>query len=111
RVSATTARLQMPSWPGEVPAIALRKASLCPPGRDARDKRGHDGQHCGSELSGRRALRQLGAGADGARHARAAEPAIAVWILRQVLLVIILGEIELRRIDDLGGDRTEALLL
>src|SRR5438105_12285579 len=47
--------------------------------------------------------------------AGAAEPAIAERVLRQILLVIILGEIEGRRIADLGGDRavscrTELLL-
>src|ERR1700742_3679137 len=41
----------------------------------------------------------------------AAEAAIAEGILRQVLLVIVLGEIELGRIDDLGGDGAVALLL
>src|SRR4029077_10767499 len=35
----------------------------------------------------------------------AAEAAIAVRIFGQILLVIILGEIKRRRIDDLGGDR------
>src|SRR4051794_30629992 len=44
------------------------------------------------------------AGADRARHTGAAEPAIAGRIFRQILLVIVLGEIELRRLDDLGGD-------
>src|ERR1700682_4647839 len=34
------------------------------------------------------------AGADGARHAGAAKPAIAGRILGQILLVIVLGEIE-----------------
>ena len=41
---------------------------------------------------------------DRAAHAGAAETAVAVGILRQVLLVIILGVIELRRGHDLGGD-------
>src|SRR6185437_2356450 len=40
-----------------------------------------------------------------AGHAGAAEAAIAVGILRQVLLVIILGVVEGRRIGDLGGGR------
>src|SRR6187402_3614340 len=42
--------------------------------------------------------------ANRAGHARAAKTAIAIGVLRQVLLVIILGEIELRRRDDLGRD-------
>ena len=42
--------------------------------------------------------------------ARAAEPAVAVRHLRQVLLVIVLGEEELRRGQDLGGDLPQAVL-
>src|SRR5262245_19049882 len=49
------------------------------------------------------------AGADLAAHAGAAEPAIAGRILGAILLVGILGEVERRRIDDLGRDRTIAL--
>ena len=45
------------------------------------------------------------ADADRAAEARAAETAIAVRHLGQVLLVIVLGEVELRRVDDLGRDR------
>src|SRR5438132_6021540 len=41
---------------------------------------------------------------DRAGDAGAAEAAIAERVLRQILLVIILGEIEGRRIPDLGGD-------
>src|ERR1700722_14067923 len=41
---------------------------------------------------------------DRAGDAGAAEPAIAERVLRQILLVVILGEIELRRLADLGGD-------
>src|SRR5262245_37152245 len=48
---------------------------------------------------------------DRTAHAGAAETAIAHRILRQVLLVIVLGEIERRRVDDLGGDRTKAAAL
>ena len=47
--------------------------------------------------------------ADRARHAGAAEAAIAGGILRQILLVIVLGEIELAGRRDLGGDGAEAL--
>src|SRR5712691_2778837 len=43
-------------------------------------------------------------GADRAAHAGAAEPAIAHRVLGEILLMIILGEIERRRVADLGGD-------
>src|SRR6516164_1451792 len=46
--------------------------------------------------------------ADRAAHAGAAEAAIAVRVLGQILLVIILGEVEWRRVEDLGGDRPHA---
>src|SRR5262245_34246385 len=49
------------------------------------------------------------AGADLAAHAGAAQPAIAGRVLGEILLVIVLGEVERRRIDDLGGDRRKAL--
>src|ERR1700676_2038006 len=49
------------------------------------------------------------AGADRARHAGAAEPAIAGRILGQILLMIVLGEIERAGGRDLGGDGAEAL--
>src|SRR5580698_10448616 len=45
------------------------------------------------------------AGTDLAAHAGATEAAIAVRILRQILLMIILGEIERRRIADFRSDR------
>src|ERR1700722_9569905 len=48
------------------------------------------------------------AGSDLASHAGAAEAAIAVRILRQILLVVILGEVEGRRVADLGRDRAQA---
>src|SRR5690349_2952631 len=50
--------------------------------------------------------RELGgyAGADLAGDAGPAEPAIAVRILGEILLVVVLGEIELGRVLDLGGD-------
>src|SRR5690606_4862126 len=47
---------------------------------------------------------------NGAGNACAAEPAIAIRILCQILLVIILGKIEGRRIKDFGCDRAIALL-
>src|SRR5258708_5597204 len=45
--------------------------------------------------------------ADGTADAGTAKPAVAVRVLRQVLLVVVLGVIELRRRQDLGGDRAE----
>src|SRR5262245_23892039 len=45
---------------------------------------------------------------DGAAHAGAAEPAVAARVLVQVLLVVVLREVEGRRLADLGGDRAEA---
>ena len=45
---------------------------------------------------------------DRTGHARAADAAIAVGILRQVLLVIVLGVVERRRVGDLGGDAAVA---
>src|SRR5712691_9015856 len=45
---------------------------------------------------------------DRAAHAGAAEAAIARRVLGQILLVVVLGEIERRRIEDLGGDGVEA---
>src|SRR5215470_16282410 len=49
--------------------------------------------------------------ADGAAHPGAAQAAIARGVLRQVLLMVVLGEIELRRIQHLGGDGVEAARL
>src|SRR5580704_11874772 len=55
---------------------------------------------------GRLARLSLGrdAGPDRAGDAGAAESAIAERVLRQILLVVILGEIEWRRLADFGGD-------
>src|SRR5262245_14625026 len=53
-------------------------------------------------------LRSARAKTDRTAHARAAETAVAAWFLAQVLLVIILGVVELRRVDDLGRDLTVA---
>src|SRR5438874_10356130 len=47
-----------------------------------------------------------GKDADGTGHAGSAEPAIPVRILGQILLMVLLGVIELRRLDDLGRDRS-----
>src|SRR5215471_17513018 len=47
---------------------------------------------------------------DLAGHASPADAAVAVGILRQVLLVVVLGVVELRRRQDLGGDFPEARL-
>src|SRR5580692_12750499 len=47
--------------------------------------------------------------ADRAAHAGAAEAAITLRILGEVLLMIVLGKIERRRVDDLGSDRAHAL--
>src|SRR5689334_478108 len=41
---------------------------------------------------------------DRAAHAGAAEAAVTARVLRQVLLVVVLGEVELRRRPDLRGD-------
>src|SRR5207245_11628512 len=45
-----------------------------------------------------------------ARAARAARPAIAARVLGEILLVVLLGVVELGRVDDLGGDATVARL-
>src|SRR5258705_11372685 len=47
------------------------------------------------------------ADADRARHAGAAQSAIARRVLGEILLMIVLGEIELGRRRDLGGDSAE----
>ena len=42
---------------------------------------------------------------DRAAHSRSAKPAIAIWVLGEILLVIVLGVIERgRRVKDLRGD-------
>src|SRR5258705_3199604 len=69
---------------------------------------------CGARPWRRPSLRSnagRNARADRAAHAGAAEPAIARRVLGQILLVIVLGEVERRRVDDLGRDRIEAALL
>src|SRR6187455_889781 len=46
---------------------------------------------------------------DRAAHAGAADAAIAGRVLGEILLVVVLGEIELRRRQDLGGNRPACL--
>src|SRR5689334_17431131 len=57
-----------------------------------------------------RLLSRLHADADRAAHAGAAEAAVAAGILGEILLVIVLGVVERRRIEDLGGDGAKTLL-
>src|SRR3954468_5317687 len=45
---------------------------------------------------------------DRAAHASPAQPAISRWVLGEILLVVVLREIERRRVEDLGGDGIEA---
>src|SRR5271166_3969809 len=54
-------------------------------------------------------LRRCGAEADRAAHAGAAEAAIAERVLGEILLVIVLGVVERRRVTDLRGDGAVAL--
>src|SRR5262245_9889814 len=76
---------------------------------DARIKSGHDEQGGGETASSIRPwLGRADAGANRAGDARAAEPAIAARVLGEILLVVVLGEIELGRGQDLGRDRPEA---
>src|SRR5207245_9616684 len=49
-----------------------------------------------------------GTEADRAGQRGAAEPAVPEGILREVLLVIVLSEVELRGVQDLGGDAAVA---
>jgi hypothetical protein len=49
--------------------------------------------------------------ANRAAHARAPEAAIAVRILREVLLVIALGVVKFRRVEEFGRDVAVAILL
>src|SRR3974390_2120007 len=61
------------------------------------------------EARARRSRSGTDADTDRTGHAGAAEPAIAGRILRQVLLMVVLGEIKLPGRPDLGGDRTKSL--
>src|ERR1700722_7464937 len=58
------------------------------------------------EGTGRRETSLRGGHADRARDTGAAHPAIAVGVLREVLLMVILRVVELRRDGDLGRDGT-----
>src|SRR5260370_27019659 len=58
--------------------------------------------------SRRERLRNPVSNADRTAHAGAAEAAIARRVLGQILLMIVLGEIERRRVEDLGGDGIKA---
>src|SRR5262245_44718620 len=49
------------------------------------------------------------ADADRARHACAAQFAIAGWVFGEILLMIVRGEIEFARRRDLGGDGADTL--
>src|SRR6185436_11873006 len=60
--------------------------------------------------AGRRAVAPLDRQAGLTRDAGAAESAVAVRVLREVLLVVVLREVELRRGQDLGGDGAVARL-
>src|SRR5262245_47227174 len=59
----------------------------------------------GSSLRG---LRRLARDPDRTANAGPTQAAIAHRVLRQILLVIVLGEVKRRRIEDFRGDRTEA---
>src|SRR5687767_2024804 len=86
---------------GSGPARRSSRAALArapaPPLRRARRARG---SAAGSSSAERNPSR--------ARNAGAAEAAVAARILRQVLLVIVLGVVELRRRADLRRDETKA---
>src|SRR3954467_10810018 len=64
--------------------------------------RGRRGERCQFASGG------VDADADRARHAGAAETAIACRILGEVLLMIVLGKVERTARSDLGGDGAEA---
>ena len=74
--------------------LAYRRVTRCGYGygKPAR----HSGLACFSQAS------------DRAGHASAADPAVALGILRQVLLVIRLGEVHRRGFFDFRGDLTQA---
>src|SRR6476469_3741179 len=65
------------------------------------------GRRCGFGRGGGRALAprtRRGADTDRAADAGAAEPAVAPWVLLEVLLVVVLGVVERARRRDLGRD-------
>src|SRR3974377_774417 len=59
------------------------------------------------ELGGAGAFGQFRVDADRATHAGSAEAAIAGRILGEILLVVVLGEVERRRVDSFGGAGAE----
>src|SRR5215510_12240875 len=65
--------------------------------------------HVRARLFRDHALMRGDAGADLAAHAGPAQAAIAGRVLREVLLVVILGKIERRRIEDFRRDRAKPL--
>src|SRR5262249_21030982 len=89
---------------GEWRARGRRSPPRAPTPQAGREARG-GAAPMGSSL---RRLRRFMGDADRAAHAGAAEAAIAHRVLRQILLVVVLGKIELRRVEDFGGDRIEA---
>src|SRR2546421_406906 len=56
----------------------------------------------GKSVACRSSLRRRHTGAERTAHAGSAKPAIAGRVLGEVLLMIILGEVEWRRVDNLG---------
>src|SRR5690349_12659504 len=73
------------------------------------DAASRPGLHPGRALHGDEVRLRGDAGTDLAGNAGAAEAAIAAGILGEVLLMIVLGEIELRRVLDLRRDGRIAL--
>src|SRR5262245_2658506 len=63
-----------------------------------------NGERSGSGSS----TRALQAHTDWTAHPRAAEPAVSIRVLVQILLMVVLGVVERRRIGDLCGDTTVA---
>src|SRR5689334_2017015 len=57
-----------------------------------------------------RSIRRGDTGADRTGHAGAAKPTITARVLGEILLMITLGEVELRRIENFRRDRAVALL-
>src|SRR4051812_13246505 len=70
----------------------------------------HDAQGAPSWSDAADGLPGLHAEPDRARDARAAETTVAVRVLGEVLLVVLLGVIKLRCVEDLRGNRAVACL-
>src|SRR5262245_22479565 len=109
-----TGRVFSPAtWPDARPAGRglTRGARERPPGRNG-DPSCRQGAGAAATPLGGRVLSGASAYRHPGRHrtaeARAAQSAIAVRHLCEVLLVVVLGEIERRSIANLGGDRTIA---